>query len=453
MADDQQQKDELKYHERLNISVMSIAKIKQTLKDDIMDTIFAWENGRNVDKQCYRFIGPAGVGKTQICFQIGQELTDQLFREYNKKNPDNPKKFHVMMIKAPVLSRDDFIIPFPVKDGKKSKECFMDPKKETYSKEEVDKLMQKIMVQDESGQSFSFKMLYSDFVPKNQDSYGLFVIDECSRGDHQLQQLLWQVQNEYAIHNLKFPQGWFVTSIDNPDDSEYSMDNLEDAAGLRRQLHLYVEVDVKDFLRYAIDNDFHPFVIEFIQTHPERLYDFQAQKVGSVYANPASYEKLSDHLWKMEMRRKRIYFDEIEHKASGLLNTNMAQLFVEFARDQKDINPKDIFHKLPSVKGQIEDLLKENNMSKLGELMIGFCTFMTTSMPEYTDKELKNILNFLLMMPIDTAALFISQIDGFDRAAPAFKYMTEIHLLLLKSSKKYQTDFYDPIVKAGDGKV
>jgi hypothetical protein len=326
-----------------------------------------------------------------------------------------------MMIKAPVLSRDDFIIPFPVKD--------------------------------KSGENFSFKMLYSDFVPKHKDTFGLFVIDECSRGDHQLQQLLWQVQNEYAIHNLKFPKGWFVVSIDNPDDSEYSMDNLEDAAGLRRQLHIYIEVLATDFLKYAIEQKFHPYVIEFIQTHPEHIYDFQAQKIGSVYANPASFEKLSDHLWKMQMRRKTIDFEEIEHKASGLLNTHMTQLFIEFARDQKDINPKDIFHKLPQIKPKIEELLKDNNMSKLGELMIGFCTFMTTSMPEYKQPQLENILGFLLLMPIDTAALFISQIDGFDRASASFKYMTQIHLALLKSSKRYKTEFYDPIVKAGEGKI
>jgi len=420
MADDQKE-SELKYHERLNISVLSIARIKQLIKDDISDTICAWSKGRNVDKQCYRFIGPAGVGKTQICYQIGKESTEELFGEYNKKNPNDQKTFYVLMIKAPVLSRDDFIIPFPVKD--------------------------------KTGDNFSFKMLYSDFVPKNQNTYGLFVIDECSRGDHQLQQLLWQGQNEYAIHNFKFPKGWFVVSIDNPDDSEYSMDNLEDAAGLRRQLHLYVEVSVTDFLNHAIANDFHPYIIEFIQTHPERLYDFQSQKQGAVYANPASYEKLSDHLWKMQLRREKIDFNEIEYKASGLLNTNMAQLFIEFARDQKDINPKDIFYQFDSVKPHIARLLKENNMSKLSELMVGFCTFMTTSMPKYDKEQLFNVLNFLLIMPVDTAALFISQIDSFDRSSEAFKYMTKMHLSLLNKSNKYKTDFYDPIIKAGEGRM
>lgn len=422
MSDENTQEVELKYHERLNISVLSIAKVKELLKDDIKDTLFAWKNGRQVDKQCYHVIGPAGVGKTQICDQMAVELTEELFGDWNKKHPDDPKEFEIIMVKSPVLARDDFIIPFPV-------------------------------ASKEDEEDFSFKMLYSDFVPKKVGSYGIFVIDEFSRGDHQLQQLLWQVQNEYAVHQMKFPEGWFVISTDNPDDSEYSMDNLEDAAGLRRQLHLYVEVSPTDFLNYAIKQKFHPLVIQWIQARPERLYDFQAQKIGSVFANPASYEKLSDHLWKMEMRRKTIDFNEIDYKASGLLNTNMAQLFIEFSRDQKDINPRDVFFEFKKVEPKIKTLLKENNMSKLGELMIGYCTFMTTSMPEYDSTKLQNILEFLLMMPIETAALFISQIDGFDRSSDSFKYMTQIHLQLLKKSPRYKKEFYDPIVRAGEGKV
>jgi len=407
-SDETAKQQELKYYERLNISVLSIAKIKTLIKSDIKETINAWNKGRNVDKQCWHIVGPAGVGKTEICYQIAEELTNEL-----------EKLFDIIMVKAPVLSRDDFIIPFPVTNGGTT----------------------------------SFKMLYSDFVPENkEDSYGIFVIDEFSRGDHTLQQLLWQVQNEYAIHRYKFPKGWFVISIDNPDDSAYTMDTMEDAAGLRRQLHIYTEVSPIDFLNYAIKEDFHPLVVEFIQTHPEYLYDFQAQLQGSVYANPASYEKLSDHLWKMHLNGG-IDYEVIDNKASGLLNTHMTKLFLEFAQEKKDINPKHIFDDLDNVKPAIMALKKENNNSKLGQLMVAFCTFMTTSMPKYTKKNLQNVEQFLMMMPIDTAAIFITQIDKFDRTSLAFQYMTKIHITLLKESKRYEKDFYNPIVECGEGKL
>jgi len=406
-SDEAAEQQELSYHERLNISVLSIDKIKTLIKSDVKETIGAWNKGRDVDKQCWHIVGPAGVGKTQICYQIAEELTKE-----------SGKQFDIIMVKAPVLSRDDFIIPFPVTNGGAT----------------------------------SFKMLYSDFVPQGEDSYGLFVIDEFSRGDHTLQQLLWQVQNEYAIHRYEFPKGWFVISIDNPDDSAYTMDTMEDAAGLRRQLHIYTEVSPIDFLNYAIKNEFHPLVIEFVQTHPEFLYDFQAQKVGSVYANPASYEKLSDHLWKMQLNGG-IDFEVIDNKASGLLNTHMTKMFLEFAQEKKDINPKLVFENLPAVKPAIMELKKANDNAKLGQLMVGFCTYMTTTMPKYQKENLQYVEEFLLMMPIDTAAIFITQIDKFDRTSPAFKYMTKIHITLLKQSKRYEKEFYDPIVECGEGRL
>jgi len=402
---EKQKHEEQKYYERLNISVLSISKIKNLIKKNIVDTLNAWENKRYVKKQCFRIIGPAGVGKTDICRQLADELSEETGND-----------FSMIMVKAPVLSRDDFIIPFPV-------------------------------TKDDNA---TFKMLYSDFVPVGEGSFGIFVIDEFSRGDHALQQLLWQAMDEYAIHLHKFPQGWFVIAVDNPDDSEYQMDMMEDAAGLRRQLHLYSEVSAKDFLQYAISQGYHKLVIEFIQTHPDYLYDFESQKHGSVYANPASYEKLSDHLIKFDMNGGVANnYDSVEIIASGLLNTNMAKMFISFARDQRDINPRDIFYNYNSVKKAIETFVKDGDNSMLSQIMVSFCTFMTSSMPEFDKTHLDNIEEFLLLMPIDTSALFISQVDSFDRTSAEFKYMTKIHISLMKISKKYRKNFYEPVVAVG----
>lgn len=398
--------DELKYHEKLNIPSLSIAKIKSLIKTDIKHTLMAWSKGRDVEKQCFHVIGPAGVGKTAICKQIKEELSSE-----------TGIKFEMIMIKAPVLSRDDLLIPFPVKnkDG---------------------------IVQD-------FRMLYSDFVPKNKDTYGLFIIDEFSRGDHTLQQLMWQIQNEYMIHRYEFPKGWFVISIDNPDDSEYQMDTMEDAAGLRRQLHVYTEVNVIDFLNYAMTKKFHPLVIEFIQTHPERIYDFQSQKKGMVYANPASWEKMSDHLWKMQDANE-FNFLIVEQKAGGLLNVNMAQMFIEFARDQKDINPKDVFFDYNKIKSQVNELIKSGDNSKLSELMSGFVAFLATSRPDIEEASVKNVVEFLCSIPIDVAATFLPQTDRLERRSESFRYIVDLHRRM-NQNPRYKKKFFDTIVAASEG--
>jgi hypothetical protein len=398
---------EMKYVERLNISTLGIQGIANLIENDIALTLLAMEKGINIHKNTFHIVGPAGVGKTQICFQIAKNLTKKL-----------GKPFEVTMIKAPVLSRDDMIIPFPIIDNGKT----------------------------------SFKMLYSDFIPKDPNSYGIFVIDEFSRGDHAFQQLMWQVQNEYSLHLHKFPKNWFVISVDNPDDQEYTMDTLEDAAGLRRMIHIYVEVNTLEFLKHGKAMGFHPLVLDYIEAKPDQLYDFGSQKKGSVYANPASWEKLSDHLKKYDLDGGwQKHKDEVEVISSGLINVSHTRLFLEFATNQKEVTPKDIFNNYPKVRKTIQEFVKKNQNTKLAETVKGFFTFVTNSKPEYKKAELENIIDFLTDIPVDTAAVFITDIDNLGRGSAEYQYMTHLHVAAMKYDK-YRKEFYEKLANVSENK-
>jgi len=394
--------NEVKYFERLNIGVTTIDRVKEDLEDDIVSTLKAWEAGRQVKKQTYHVIGPAGVGKTEICYQLQQELTDL-----------TGETFDLIKITCPVLTRDDFLIPFPV-----------------VGEERTEK----------------FKMLYSDFVPQQTSPYGIYVIDEFARGDHPLQQLLWQVQNEYCVHRYEFPQGWFVISVDNPDEQEYSMNTLEDAAGLRRQSHIYVEVSAPAFLKYGTKMDFHPFVLDYINTYHERVYDFASQKVGSVYANPASWEKVSDILWKAELATEGNYdIKKLETRIAGLLNSSAAMLFIGFCLDNTNIvKPSDIISNYKEkAEPIIRKMLNTNDNAKLGDLMTSFNTYLQNTMPDLKGDEIKNIHDFLITMPVDTASLLIIQSD-IDRTSKEFRYITKLMKELYKS-KVFQQRFFEKL--------
>jgi hypothetical protein len=395
--------DEIKYFEKLNIGVTTIDKVKEDIKDDIASTLKTWESGREVQKQCYHIIGPAGVGKTQICFQIQEELSELMGKE-----------FDLIKITSPVLTRDDFLVPFPI-------------------------------IGEETSE---FRMLYSDFVPKPSSPYGIYVIDEFARGDHPLQQLLWQVQNEYSVHRYEFPKGWFVISVDNPDDKEYSMNTLEDAAGLRRQSHIYVEVSAPAFLKYGTQKGFHPFVLDYINTYHERVYDFDAQKVGSVYSNPASWEKVSDILWKAEIASEgNLDIRKLETRIAGLLNSSAALLFIGFCMDNTQVvKPSDIIDNYETkAKPIIDKMLQDNDNSKLGELMTSFTTYLQNTMTDLSGTQIKNIHDFLIQMPVDTASLLIIQSD-IDKTSKEFRYITKLMKELYKSPQ-FQKRFYEKLVK------
>jgi len=397
-------KEEAKYFERLDIAIVSIDKMKDIVKNNIKNTLSCWDNGKNIEKMTYHIISSAGVGKTSSCHQIANELSEEL-----KKN------FNVIMIKSPVISRDDLLCPFPEIDGEKKK----------------------------------FKMYYSDFIPIEKDSYGLFVIDEFSRGDNNLQQLMWQVINEYKIHLQDFPKGWFVVSLDNPEEAEYSMNYIEDAAGLRRMVHIYVEVSPKAFISYAIQNGFHSYIVEFIQTHPEYLYDFDSQKVGRVYANPASWEKVSNILWGYEISGKGIIENlyEIEVSIAGLLNMTMTRLFLDFIKNKgEDIKPSDIFFNYEKVRPKILKLVKDGKNLKIGQAMTSVMTYLSTSMPVFNDNNLENITNFMLDIPADIGATYFSWLGDLKKKdQKAFIYMSKIQVDMIKDDN-YRTRFYDVMV-------
>jgi len=255
------------------------------------------------------------------------------------------------------------------------------------------------------------------------------------------------------VHLFDFPKKWFVISVDNPDDSAYQLDTMDDAAGLRRQLHLYTEINVQDFLDYAIDQKFHPSVIEYVQTYPHQIYDMDSQKLGAVFANPASYEKLSDHMWKFDMMKQiDNSFDDIEAIAGGLLNVSQAAMFIEFLKEGKGINPKDIVFEYLKVRPAIKAFIKESDNAALGQVMDSFVTYLATTRPPCMDDvdALKNLAMFFQDLPLDTSAVFITCVDNYGRTTPAFLYLTKLHKALLDKFPKYDKEFYQKVQDLSD---
>ena len=398
-------REEKKYYSKLGIVPISIDNVKRIIKTNIKNTIQCWNDGREIEKQTFHIIGEAGTGKTQISLQMANELSEEMGIEFKS-----------VLIKSPVLSRDDFLCPFPVIDNGRSR----------------------------------FKMLYSDFVPMDEGTFGLFIIDEFARGDHSLQQLLWQVQNEYKIHLQDLPKGWFVLCLDNPDDQEYSMNYMEDAAGLRRTLHLYSDVSAEAFLSHAVKSKFHPLVIEYIQIHPDYLYDFDSQKIGMIFANPASWERVSNILWGFDKENGILQnLDDLTTLFSGLLNSSMTRMFLTFIRDRKDISPRDVFYNYNTVRKDVLEFVKKSENIKMGQLLESFVSFLTSSKPDYTEKELENVSKFLSDLPSDIGVMFLTKLIGIDKKSAEYEYVTKIHVTLVAKFPEYKTKFYEAMVDIG----
>jgi hypothetical protein len=403
-------------NDKLNIASCTIQIAKEIIKANITNTLKCWDENINVKKQSIHLIGMAGVGKTEICEQVCEEISKDC-------NID----FQLKMMTAPNYEKQDILMGFPNIEYKTDKNGKDIPSAE------------------------GFDMLVSKLIPTDPNSCGLFVIDEFSRGDEDFQQLMWQLVNVGKIHTKELPKKWFIVTIDNPDEGEYSMNMVEDAAGTRRMLHMGIEISVKEFLNYAIDNNFHEIVVEFIQTYKTLLYDDEAQKQGAVYANPASWERVSDVLKRYDMQYGdfRNAFALLDVEIPGLINQTMYRKFKIFITDQTIIKPADIYNNFSKFEKPIQKLIDNHDNLKLVDLVTGVFNFISTSKPKYkiskqngrdisNDKKMKNIVDFLCILPVEVMTTFITKIDQLPNDSDNKQYMAKWHATMSWTHEKYR---------------
>jgi len=126
----------------------------------------------------------------------------------------------------------------------------------------------------------------------------------------------------------------------------------------------------------------------------------------------------------------------------------MTRMFINFIKDRKDISPKDVFYDYNKVRKDVLEFTKKSDNAKMGQLVESFVTFLTTSRPPYTIKELENISTFLTDIPSDIGVIFLSKLEKFDSNSQEFKYVTKIHIELVSKFEKYKTNFYEAMVDA-----
>ncbi len=391
------------YIKKLNIQKTSIGKAKIILKKYFTQMTKKILNGESPIKISIRLIGNAGIGKTDILRQIALELQEELKVE-----------FGFIELKCPVITRDDFLIPYPI------------------------------------GESDQFKMLYSDFVPSKEE-FGILVLDEFSRGDTNLQMLLWQAQNECRIHTKSFPRGWFVVSIDNPDDDNYSMNTIDDSAGMRRSLHIGCECSTSEWINYAINSKFHPFVTNFIMNFTDRLYDNQSHHNGQAFANPSSWEKVSEILKLMEIRSTNASeIESIDLLISGLINTGMSSQFIEYVQKNETISPDKIIFNFETIKDAVKVICETDNFSA-SELTVGLFLTLKNNTPGLTDAQKEGISEFFCMIPRDIFQIFLSEFNKI-KAEESFKY---IALLMrdLTRFEKFRVEVHERTLNGSDSET
>jgi hypothetical protein len=107
-------------------------------------------------------------------------------------------------------------------------------------------------------------------------SAGILFLDEPNRAVRDVRQAAFQLIHDRCLNHKPLPSGWRVVSAVNDNEDIYQVDSL-DQAFISRFFVIHLNPTVEEWLSWAIRNEIHPVVIEFIRKNESLLDPTTAQ--------------------------------------------------------------------------------------------------------------------------------------------------------------------------------
>lgn len=102
------------------------------------------------------------------------------------------------------------------------------------------------------------------------DEKGILLIDDVNRADDRILRGIMQLLQNYELVSWKLPTKWQIILTANPDGGDYSVTPMDDAM-LTRMLHITMVFEIKNWVKWATQNDIDSRCINFVLTHPEAI--------------------------------------------------------------------------------------------------------------------------------------------------------------------------------------
>jgi hypothetical protein len=162
-----------------------------------------------------------------------------------------------------------------------------------------------------------------------KEPYCLF-LDELNACSHEVQKSFYSLIHERRIGEYFLPEGSVVIGAGNRSQDSAIVKPMSSAL-LNRLVHVHLTVSHRDWLDWAMDNNIHPQIIEYIQNRPDHLWS-QPPKHEEPFSTPRSWHMLSDALHE--------YGDSLNDKALdvvsyGCLSPHHATQFKAFLKQIK----------------------------------------------------------------------------------------------------------------------
>lgn len=232
------------------------------------------------------------------------------------------------------------------------------------------------------------------FLPRT--GKGLLFLDELNAAAPSVQAACYQLVLDRRLGEYVLPSGWAIVAAGNR-ETDRSVVHRMPSALKNRFVHINFEVDLEDWIAWALAHDIKSEIIAFLRFRPELLNAFDPQRNERAFPTPRTWEFVSD------MLRQNPPADLEYELLAGTIGEGAAAEFMGFIRIYRTLPDPDLIIINPKGAAVPED----------PATLYALCGALAK---RATDKTLDAIVEFSFRMPAEFSVLLITDIVKRDKA-------------------------------------
>lgn len=218
-----------------------------------------------------------------------------------------------------------------------------------------------------------FNIAVPEFFPQpNEKTVLLF--DEVNQGLQHAINMFFPLMEDRILFNYKLPDECLIIALMNPATAQYAVSKIETLRAFNRRLKKFYiwtpyaewEKHAKTTLFHASDGmekPCHPWVVKYLNTARNCLYDRAAADKGQQFACPATWQTVSLDLYMLEQENIELYSEEATDLIAASIGNLQAKSLTEYIKNNEiRIAPEEVLEKYKpnsKLRRKIQELVKE----------------------------------------------------------------------------------------------
>lgn len=136
-----------------------------------------------------------------------------------------------------------------------------------------------------------------DWFPTDKKSMGILFFDELSNAAISVQHAAYRIIYDRSLHDdVVLPPGWMIVAAGNLKSDKTGVKGIAPALANRFGTHLYIQASVDAFTKYAIQKNFDPRIIGFLNFKQDALYRAPVGGNDEAFPSPRSWESANSYM-------------------------------------------------------------------------------------------------------------------------------------------------------------